>query len=116
LADPIKKTVAALNEALELDADAITQLINMRVDCNKALAGHALIQVQDYVRSPGKDSGGQGSAKTHRIGVLGLINGAIGTSPTGDIGAEGSLDGKTGNFTRVKRFVDLREEKLDVLA
>lgn len=107
MADTIKKTVAALNEALELDADAITQLINMRVDCNKALAGHALIQVQDY---------GQGSSKTHRIGVLGLINGAIGTSPTGDIGAEGALDGKTGNFARVKRFVDLRDEKLDVLA
>ena len=103
MADPVKRAVEILNEALELDAQAITRLINMRVDCKKALAAHPTIQVSRY-------------DKIHRVGVLGLINGAIGNSPTGDIGAEGPMDKKTGNFTRIKRFVDLRNEKLDVLA
>lgn len=103
MADPVKRAIDILNEALELDAHAITQLINMRVDCDKALAAHPTIQVHRY-------------GKVHRVGVLGLINGAIGNSPTGDIGAEGLMDKKTGNFTRIKRFVDMRTEKLDVLA
>lgn len=103
MADPIKRAVKVLNEALELDADAITRLVNMRVDCDASLAGHPTIRVSRY-------------GDTDRIGVLGLINGAIGNSPTGDIGAEGLLNEKTGTFTRIKRFVDLREEKLDVLA
>ena len=103
MADSIKRAVKVLNEALELDADAITRLVNMGVDCDASLAGHPTIRVSRY-------------GDTDRIGVLGLINGAIGNSPTSDIGAEGPLDEKTGTFSRIKRFVDLREEKLDVLA
>ena len=51
-----------------------------------------------------------------KIGVLGLINGVVGDSPTGVIGAKGRIDGATGQFTEVRAFVDLRIEKVDVIA
>ncbi len=101
--DPIQSAVELLNDALERDGDAVTQLINLRADCNERLASHPTIQVQKH-------------GEVHRIGVLGLINGALGGGPSGDIGAKGKIDPKTGKFLRIKRFVDLRTERLDVLA
>ena len=35
---------------------------------------------------------------------------------TGVIGAKGRIDGATGQFTEVRAFVDLRIEKVDVIA
>ena len=101
--DPITKAIEVLNDALERDPSAITELVNMRAGCNESLAGHPTIQVQKF-------------GDSHRIGILGLINGVFGGGPSGDIGAKGSLDAGTGKFVRVKRFVDLRKEKLDMLA
>lgn len=103
MSDPITKAVEVLNEALERDPRAITDLINMRVDCNDALAAHSTAQVQKF-------------GDIHRIGVLGILNGALGGGPSGDIGAKGSLDAKTGKFSHIRQFVDLRLERLDVLA
>ena len=103
MSDPIEVAVAILNEALDRDAEAITNLINMRIDCNEQLAAHPTIKVNKYSQS-------------HRIGVLGILNGALGGGPSGDIGAKGSINPQTGNFIRIKRFVDLRVERLDVLA
>ncbi|MSO93734.1 MAG: hypothetical protein EXQ86_10090 [Rhodospirillales bacterium] len=102
MTDPIKKAIAVLNEALELDRGAITDLVNMRVECNARLAAHPTIQTGVY-----------GGAR--RVGVLGLLNGALGDSPSGVIGAKGRMD-DTGHFHAIERFVDLREEKLDTLA
>lgn len=101
--DPITEAVAILNDVLERDPEAITHLINMRIDCNESLAGHATVKVQKF-------------GDTHRIGVLGLLNGALGGSPTGDIGAKGTINSNTGMFKKIKVFVDLRKEHLDVLA
>ena len=103
MADPIQSAVKLLNEALERDPDAVTQLVNLRVACNEQLAQHPTIQVHRF-------------GDIHKVGVLGLLNGALGGGPSGDIGAQGPLDPKTGQFLRVKRFVDLRVERLDVLA
>ena len=103
MSDPISKALQVLNEALELDPSAITELVNLRVGCNKGLTNHATIHVGVY----------DGVAK---VGVLGLINGVIGNSPSGVIGAKGSIDGQTGRFVRVQKFVDLRNEKTDVIA
>jgi hypothetical protein len=103
LADPVTKALQVLNEALQLDPEAVTRLVNLRVECNPGLAAHPTIQVGAY----------EGIAK---IGVLGLINGVIGDSPTGVIGAKGRFDHATGQFTRVRAFVDLRDEKVDVIA
>lgn len=103
MADTVTKALQILNEALALDAEAITRLVNLRVQCNPGLAAHQTIQVGAY----------DGVAK---IGVLGLINGVIGDSPTGVIGAKGRIDSNTGAFTEVRAFVDLRVEKVDVIA
>ena len=103
MSDPIRAAVDLLNEVLERDQEAITRLINMRVDCNESLASHATVKVQKF-------------GDTHRIGVLGLLNGALGGSLSGDIGAKGTIDSNTGRFTQIKAFVDLREDRLDVLA
>jgi len=101
--DPIRFAVELLNDALERDAQAVTQLVNLRADCNERLAAHPTIKVQKY-------------GDVHRIGILGLLNGALGGGPSGDIGAKGKIDPNTGKFVRIKRFVDLRTERLDVLA
>lgn len=101
--DPVQKAIAVLNDALERDPRAVTQLVNLKVDCNRDLVAHPTIQSTVY----------EGTAK---LGVLGLINGLIGDSPTGVIGAEGTIDTNNGKFLKLRRFIDLRDEKTDVIA
>ncbi len=101
--DPVARALEVLNQALERDPAAITRLVNQRIECNDALAADAAIQAQVA----------DGVA---RIGILGLLNAALGDSPTGVIGAKGTLEGATGRFVRIKTFVDLRDGKVDVLA
>ncbi|MGA0392838.1 MAG: hypothetical protein ACO3MW_02080 [Rhodospirillales bacterium] len=101
--DPVKHAVSVLNDALERDSEAITRLVNLRVDCNDRLAAHATIQVADY-------------AGIHKIGVLGLLNAALANSPSGVIGAKGRVNADTGLFVEIKQFVDLRAGKFDELA
>ena len=103
MSDSVSRAVKVLNEALERDPEAISRLINLRVDCNDRLAAHPTIQVADY-------------AGVHRVGVLGLLNAALGDSPSGVIGAKGQIKADTGQFVRIKQFVDLRTEKFDELA
>ena len=103
MADAVTKALQVLNEALQLDPEAVTRLVNLRVECNPGLAAHQTIQVGAY----------DGVAK---VGVLGLINGVVGDSPPGGIGAQGRIDGAPGQFTEVRAFVDLRIEKVDVIA
>jgi len=100
--DPVEKAVNLLNAALALDPHALTELVNMRVECNKDLANHPTIQSGQY-------------QDVYRVGFLGLMNGALGDSPTGVIGAEGPIDDVTGRFIKIRRFIDLRRERLDVL-
>lgn len=101
--DPVQHAVSVLNEALERDSEAITRLVNLRVDCNDRLAAHSTIQVADY--------GG-----IHKVGVLGLINAALGNSPSGVIGAKGRVNADNGLFVEIKQFVDLRSKKFDEFA
>jgi len=103
MADPVLKALDVLNDALARDPKAITQLVNLRVDCNGELVRHSTIQSADY----------NGIAK---VGVLGLLNGIVGNSPSGVIGAEGSIDIETGQFVVIRKFVDLRNEKTDIIA
>lgn len=102
MSDPITKAVDVLNDALASDPEAITRLVNLRVPCRKELGDRTAIRIQRL-------------GDEHRVGVLGLINGFFSDWPSGVIGAEGQLD-DTGSFVRIKRFVDLRDERLDVLA
>ena len=100
--DPILKAIEILNDALERDPVAITQLVNLRVDCNPQLINHPTIQSSVY-------------HGTSKVGVLGLINGIVGNSPSGVIGAEGSIERDTGQFTVIRQFVDLRNDKTDII-
>ncbi len=102
MTDAVDQALDVFNDALRRDPEAITRLVNMRAECNDSLAAHPTIQVGVY--------GG-----VHRIGILGLLNAALGDSPSGVIGARGTTDSATGLFIRVKKFVDLRKKKLDVL-
>jgi hypothetical protein len=101
--DPVTRALAILNEALERDPGAITRLVNMRVECNDALATHPAIRVGIYEGIP-------------KVGVLGLLNAALDDSPLGVIGAKGQVDPKTGLFRRIREFVDLRDDGVNVLA
>ncbi|MBL6946003.1 MAG: hypothetical protein ISR47_05145 [Rhodospirillales bacterium] len=100
--DAVTRAVNILNEALDSDPEALTRLVNMRAECNDSLASHPLIEVGIY--------GG-----VHRIGVLGLLNAALGDSPSGVVGARGPIHPDTGQFVRIKEFVDLRLERTDLL-
>ena len=103
MSDPISAAVDLLNDVLERDPEAITKLVNMRIDCNERLANHPTVQVHKF-------------DDVYRIGVLGLLNGVLGGGPSGDIGAKGKINRNTGEFTQIKKFVDLRLDRLDVLA
>ena len=102
MSDQIKKAIAVLNDALDRDPRAITQLVNLRVNCNAQLFKHPTIQSSVY-------------SGISKVGVLGLINGVVGNSPSGVIGAEGSIERNTGLFIVVRRFVDLRDDKTDII-
>jgi len=101
--DAVAHAITVLNEALERDPEAVSCLINLRVDCNDRLAAHQTIQVADY-------------GSIHKVGVLGLLNAALADSPSGVIGAKGKVNTDTGFFVRISQFVDLRTGKLDELA
>jgi hypothetical protein len=74
----IREAVEALNRALAEDPKAVRQLFAYRVPCNQALADDPTVQVRT------EESGAS-------VGVLGIINGILGTEPgttTGYIGTE----------------------------
>ena len=102
MSDPISAAVDLLNDVLERDPGAITKLVNMRIDCDERLANHPTVQVHKF-------------DDVYRIGVLGLLNGVLGGGPSGDIGAKGKINRNTGEFTQIKKFVDLRLDRLDIL-
>lgn len=90
--DPnVQRALDVLNDALERDPLALTQLVNARVTCDTRLSKHKTVQTGVY------DS-------EHKVGVLGLINGILGYK-RGGIGAEGDVDPRTGRFRKVRRFV-----------
>ena len=90
--DPfVERSLLVLNEALKRDPDAMTKLVNARIDCSKDLAGHPSLQVGVY-----NDS--------FKVGMLGVLNGILGYVK-GGIGAVGDVDPSTGRFLRIRRFV-----------
>ena len=65
--EKVWQTIAVLNEALELDQEAVQKLIDYRVPCNDDLADHETIQV--LANEDGSNT---------RVGLLGIINGILG--------------------------------------
>jgi len=58
-----------LNDLMGVDAAAIEQLVECRAPCNAELAAHCTVQVRDL---------GDGQ---WRVGLLGILNGFVGTRP-----------------------------------
>jgi len=70
-----------LNRAVEADSDAIRNLVEQRVQCNKTLADDPTIQVGNYHKAGvmlNKHVFGNFS-----IGLLGILNGLFGVDETG---------------------------------
>ena len=63
----ITEMVRFLNELLNYDREAIQELVNIRVNCNDALANHPTVQVMGSI--PKKDN---------KVGLLGILNGYLG--------------------------------------
>lgn len=66
----LEQIINVLNEALELDQNAIETLINTRVSCSVQLANHPTIQVRQ-------------SKTEYRVGLLGILNGIVGADENG---------------------------------
>jgi len=87
----IEKLINRLNQSLEYDRDAITELFSIRVLCNDSLADAPHFQVRCYDKTyeeTGKCS----------IGVLGLLNGLIDDGNDGIIFASYNDDGTIEKF------------------
>ena len=65
------RVIALLNEALSLDSEAVTALVNSRVRCNEGLACHPTIQVGT------RDDG------SNTVGLVGVLNGLCGVDADG---------------------------------
>lgn len=95
----VDQVVAFLNSLVALDREAMDRLVETRVQCNKDLADHPTVQVMED---------DEGNAV---VGVLGIINGIIGTQPEwahkpgyGYIAANfDDKSGKLTNFIRADR-------------
>ena len=66
--------LAVLNEATEMDPDAMKVLITTRTPCNQKLSNHPTIQIAVEKID---------DITLHMVGTLGLLNGLFGASTTG---------------------------------
>ena len=62
-----EEVVEFLQELIELDPEAVAELVAARVPCSRALADHPTVQV-----GAAKDGG-------FEVGILGVLNGMCGT-------------------------------------
>ena len=62
--------IGRLNEMLEADPEAISNLMSHRTPCNEVLAAHPTVQVGTMAGTP-------------RVGLLGLLNGLVGVIQDG---------------------------------
>ena len=92
----VGQVVELLNQALQADDAALTDLIQTRVACNEKLAKHSSIQVG---LAPGCDP--EDKKLFYEVGILGLLNGLFGVDEKqwGAIAAEMDPSG------HVRRFV-----------
>ncbi len=86
--------ICFLNHLLEVDRDAVENLIAARVPCGQALADHQSVQVG---RKAGRPT----------VGLLGLLNGYFGTFDSGPKAGWGPITAVVDDedHTRIKEFV-----------
>lgn len=90
----LDEIIELMNELLEIDSQAITELIQKRVVCNEKLANHPTVQVS-YDKK----------YDNYKVGLLGILNGLFGTDEDG----YGAIcinvqDGKILNFARTEDY------------
>ncbi len=68
----VDAAISLLNEILEIDPQALSQLIEHRVPCNAELGDHPTVQVTGYK-----------SLETLTVGLLGILNGLFGVDEEG---------------------------------
>lgn len=73
-----RDVVRLLNEAVKVDRQAVQDLIECRVPCNKGLADHPTIQVSAFDEQTGEPTPGE-----YKVGLLGILNGLFGTDCEG---------------------------------
>lgn len=93
IADLLADTIIRfLNELYQLDPEAIEKLVETRVPCNDKLADHPTVQVSlDPV------------TKQSTVGLLGIMNGLVGTRPDGYGYIAGVYDDVTGRLLSFAR-------------
>lgn len=73
--------LALLNEAVDLDHEAMRALCEGRVPCNEDLARHPTIQVSSC------QSAKSTAKSAYRVGLIGILNGLFGIDPESGFGA-----------------------------
>ena len=100
------EVISFLNHILEIDSQALQDLINARVLCNDKLAEHPTVQVSGAQSIVNPNTVEYGIMQ-YRVGVLGLLNGIFGIIDEGEHKGFGAIvaeyDGdKLVNFRRIK--------------
>jgi len=100
----VDDAIAFLNELVELDRQAIGNLVETRVVCNVGLAGHPTVQTLVYNNLPKVDPA---DPPLYKVGFLGILNGLFGIDSEGwgPIAAsfEKNEDGSVGEFIKFQR-------------
>jgi hypothetical protein len=84
--------ILQLNAMLLLDHEAVEALVEHRVHCNKALSEHPTTQVAG-----------------ENIGMLGILNGVVGTIPTGPRKGWGFITAVFDDDGKLIRFIRTEE-------
>ena len=94
----LDKVVDLLNQALELDPEAINELFSTRVVCKDGLADHPTIQV-----FTDKERG------FSRVGLIGIINGIFGIDNEG----WGHFGVKLDSNDKIEEFLKFEREDIE---
>ena len=74
----VDEVIEFMNGLLKIDAEAISQLTEAQVPCNKAMADHPTVQVRAYMLP--RDTA---SPTGYSFGLLGILNGLFGVDERG---------------------------------
>lgn len=92
--------IAFLNSLVAIDRYAVAELLAIRVPCNEEMANHPTVQVAAHGSATFIRPG------THRLGLLGVLNGFCGAYDAGSRQGYGAIaanyeDGHLTGFTRL---------------
>lgn len=92
-----QEVVDLLNDALNKDPEAVTALVYQRIPCNRSLAEHQSIQVDEK------------KVGQYEVGLLGIINGLFGTHENG----QGPITALSKGGREITKFMLTKNTKRD---